>query len=40
MGERVPVQIGAQIIDHLVVNMTKKELQQSGKSKNRYTPAL
>ena len=27
--ERVPVQIGTQVIDHLVVTMTKKELQQA-----------
>ena len=29
-GERVPVQIGTQGIDHLVVTMTEKELQQAG----------
>ena len=29
-GERVPVQIGTQVIDHLVVTMTEKELQQAG----------
>ena len=29
-GERVPVQIGTQVIDHLVVTMTKKEFQQAG----------
>ena len=29
--ERVPVQIGTQVIDCLVVTMTKKELQQAGK---------
>ena len=29
-GEKAPVQIGTQVIDHLVVTMTKKELQQSG----------
>ena len=28
--ERVPVQIGTQVIDHLVVTMTKRELQQAG----------
>ena len=30
--ERVPVQIGTQVIDHLVVTMTEKELQQAGKT--------
>ena len=29
-GERVPVQIGTQVVDHLVVTMTKIELQQAG----------
>ena len=28
-GERVPVQIGAQVIDHLILTMTEKELQQA-----------
>ena len=28
-GERVPVQIGTQVTDHLVATMTKKELQQA-----------
>ena len=27
--KRVPIQIGTQVIDHLVVTMTKKELQQA-----------
>ena len=31
-GERVPVQIGNQVIDHLVTTVHKKELQQAGKS--------
>ena len=30
--ERVPVQIGTQVIDHLVVSMTEKELQQAGET--------
>ena len=34
-GERVPLQIGTQVIDHLVVTMTKKELQQVGKIWNQ-----
>ena len=29
-GERVPVQIGTLVIDHLVVTMTVEELQQAG----------
>ena len=29
-GERVPVQIGTQVIDHLLVTMTEKELQHTG----------
>ena len=29
-GERVPVQIGTQVIDHLDVTITEKELQQAG----------
>ena len=29
-GERVPVQIGTQVIDHLVKMMMEKELQQAG----------
>ena len=29
-GERVPVEIGTQVIDHLVMTMTEEELQQAG----------
>ena len=39
-GERVPVQIGIEVIDPLVTTMTKKELQQAGDTWNRYTSAL
>ena len=39
-GERVPVQIGTQVIDLLVVNRTEKELQQAGEPGNRYISAL
>ena len=28
-GERIPVETGTQVIDHLVVTMTEKELQQA-----------
>ena len=31
-GERVPVQIGIHVIEHLVVTMTEKELQQGGET--------
>ena len=31
-GERVPVQIGTKVIDHLVATITEKELQQAGKT--------
>ena len=31
-GERVPVQIGTKVIEHLVVTRTEKELQQAGKT--------
>ena len=39
-GERVLVQIGTQLIDHLVVTMTKKNCNRLGISGNRYTSAL
>ena len=31
-GDRVPVQIGTQVIDHLVATMTKNKLQQAAES--------
>ena len=31
-GEKVPMQIGNQVIDHLAVTMTEKELQQAGET--------
>ena len=31
-GEKVTVQIGTKVIDHLVVIITKKELQQAGET--------
>ena len=37
-GERVPVQIGTQVIDHLVATMTEKELQQTGETSKTGTP--
>ena len=39
-GQREPVQIGIQVIDHLVATMTEKELQQLWIPGNRYTSAL
>ena len=39
-GERVPIQIGTQVIDHLVVTMTKKELQQAGDTWKQVTKTL
>ena len=31
-GDRVPVQIGMQVLDQLVATMTKKELQKAGET--------
>ena len=36
--ERVPVQIDTQVIEHLVVTMTKKKLQQAGDTLETGTP--
>ena len=34
-GERVPVQIGTQIINHLLATMTEEELQQAGETRRQ-----
>ena len=34
-GDRVPVQIGTQVIDQLLAMMTKKELQKAGETQRQ-----